>query len=509
VALLCIVFTSGTEFAPIWPANALLLAAVLRQHPGWLSLLAGTGALLLAEWAARGNLPLAAAFTFANVVEVIAAAGLLRLFYRDIPDLTTVKGLTLFLVLAALAPPALSATIATATVEIGGPTGWRSSFVTWFASDALGIAIVAPFALILTREHWSRVWTAQGAADAATVLAFVILVGAVTAYSRSLFFLWVPVTLLAAFRLGVPGAAAAILMTAVLGTIYILKGVGVPLFSDMPQRIIAFQLFMAANVFWALPVAAMTSENQRLLAQVSSDNLRLRSASIRSSQILTYLHRNLMNAEERERLRLARELHDETGQTLAATMVQLKQIEPFVAADGRDRLDALHRMLEQIGKTLHSIAWQLRPTSINDCGLVRALANYAGEWKGRFGVDVDFHCADREIDRLPEEIRIAVYRVVQEALTNVGKHAAGATIVSIVIERLDNVLHLTIEDDGCGFDPDQIPTQGELASAGGLGLAGMRERMALLSGELTVQSRPGGGTTIFARISLHDQGVSS
>jgi signal transduction histidine kinase len=319
----------------------------------------------------------------------------------------------------------------------------------------------------------------------------------------------VPVTLASTYRLGVPGAAAATLLFALIGAAFIVMGVGVPVLPqpDISQRIIAFQILMAANVIWALPVAAIMSENERLLARVSSDNLRLKSASIRQSQMLADLRRNLVNAEERERLRLARELHDETGQMLAATMLQLKQIEPFITGEGRERVDALHRILDQIGETLHGIAWQLRPTSINDCGLVRALENYINEWKGRFDVAVDFHCPDIGIDHLPEEIRIAIYRVVQETLTNVGKHATGAKIVSIVIRRIERVLHLTVEDDGCGFDPERSLAGDETPVEGRLGLAGMRERLALLGGEIAVQSRPGAGTTIFARIPVSDPGV--
>ncbi len=505
----------GNSLAPIWPANALLLTLVLAHGAGFksrcVSLLFGASALLLADWAARGALPAAAAFTFPNLVEVVAAAWLLSGPGPGIPDVMTNRGLVRFLALAAIVAPALSATVAATMAHADGSAGWAASFANWYTSDALGMAVVAPLTLTLTRHQWTGFWNRQSALDASAIFALLLMIVVVTAYYRLLFFLVVPITLVAAFRLGVPGAAAVMLVIALVGSIFIVLDVGVPVLArpDLPQRIIAFQVFLAANLFWALPVAAVTADHKRLLAAVSSDNIQLRNAGVRNSQMLTELRRNLVNAEERERLRLARELHDETGQVLAATMLELKQIEPFVAPQGRDRLHGLRRTLGQVGQTVHSIAWQLRPTSINDCGLVRALENYVGEWKARNGVEVYFHCAEMQIDLLPEEVRLAIYRVVQEALTNTSKHAAGTTMVTIVIERVADVLQLTIEDDGCGFDPTHPSGRDQPARTEGLGLAGMRERLALLEGEITVQSRAGAGTAIFARIPLRGGKVSS
>ena len=107
-------------------------------------------------------------------------------------------------------------------------------------------------------------------------------------------------------------------------------------------------------------------------------------------------------------------------------------------------------------------------------------------------IDVDFHCAVPDIDAAPLEVRLAIFRFVQEALTNVAKHAR-AGLVSVVIERIDRTLHVNVEDDGRGFDPREVEPTGNA----GLGLLGMRERIALLGGEAKIQSSPGGGTTVF------------
>lgn len=213
------------------------------------------------------------------------------------------------------------------------------------------------------------------------------------------------------------------------------------------------------------------------------------------------LRRRLMQAQEQERLRLARELHDQTGQDLTAATLALRVLEPSVGAAGQHGLQRLRGLLDQIGKTLQHVARELRPTSIDDLELGAALANYISEWSEQSGIEADFHCGGFGLDDLGQEVRTTLYRLIQESLSNIAKHA-GADSVSVVIDRAETLLRLTIEDNGCGFDPE---TAGKLAreqSRGGLGIAGMRERVALIGGEIEIESSTGAGTTIFARIPL-------
>ena len=211
------------------------------------------------------------------------------------------------------------------------------------------------------------------------------------------------------------------------------------------------------------------------------------------------LRRRFMQAQEDERLRLAHELHDQTGQSLAAVMLQLKGMDKLVDAAGRNHLRLLRKQLEQMGKALHHVAWELRPASIDELGLASLLANYVSEWSAQFGIDADFHCRDGALDGLTNEMRTTIYRVIQEALTNIARHARGVTSASVVIDRSDATLQLTIEDNGTGFDADS-PSEAGARKDGGLGLAGMRERLSLIGGDFVIESSTGGGTTIFARI---------
>jgi two-component system sensor histidine kinase UhpB len=219
------------------------------------------------------------------------------------------------------------------------------------------------------------------------------------------------------------------------------------------------------------------------------------------------LRRRFINAQEQERVRLAHELHDQTGQRLTAVMLEIKGVEDSIGEPGRSRLRLLRLQLEQVGQTLHHVAWELRPASIDELGLQVALANYVAEWSEQYGIEADFYCGDLKTDALSEEICTTVYRVAQEALTNVVKHAQ-ATSVSVVIEQAGDKLRLTIEDNGCGFKVDSS-SDAKGSRSGGLGVAGMRERLVLIGGEFEIESSIGVGTTIFARIPLEPKRIAA
>jgi PAS domain S-box-containing protein len=211
---------------------------------------------------------------------------------------------------------------------------------------------------------------------------------------------------------------------------------------------------------------------------------------------------HLIDAEEQERRRIARELHDQMGQDLTGLSLRLKSLEPQVHDEGRSLLRSLQSLTAQMGSNLHRIALELRPTALDDVGLLRALETYIADWGERYGIRVDFHARNLIVGTVPTTIETTVYRVVQEALTNVLKHAMART-VSVVLERHDTWLQIIVEDDGKGFDPSAPIVSGHL------GIAGMRERLALIGGTLIIDSAADAGTTLYARIPLLDSGQDS
>ncbi len=188
-------------------------------------------------------------------------------------------------------------------------------------------------------------------------------------------------------------------------------------------------------------------------------------------------------------------------------MLELRAIENLIDASGRNRVRLLRHQLEGMGKILHQVSWDLRPAAINELGLSMAVADQLAQWSGKFGVETDFHCGDRRLDALPAEITTTVYRIIQEALTNVAKHAPDATSVSVVVEFIGNTLRLVVEDNGRGFDVAALNWSG--GNKGGLGLIGMRERLSSVGGELEIESSAGGGTTIYASIPLAAERLSA
>lgn len=207
------------------------------------------------------------------------------------------------------------------------------------------------------------------------------------------------------------------------------------------------------------------------------------------------LRRRLMLTQEHERSRLARELHDHTGQSITAILLRLKDLERFVSVNGLGRLLDARQQLNALGKEMNGIAWELRPTAIDELGLSKALGSYIERWSLRSGKAVDLVLSAAGIDSCSEETGTVIYRVIQEALTNITRHAEAATTVSVVVDRIDNTIRMLIEDDGPGF---REPAN--LEHMGGLGLAGMRERLKLVGGELLIESNAKSGTTIYARL---------
>ncbi len=203
------------------------------------------------------------------------------------------------------------------------------------------------------------------------------------------------------------------------------------------------------------------------------------------------LQRRLVNAQEEERSRISRELHDEVGQQITALMLGLKSLESARAEEVAQKLRELRAAAERIGKEIHQLAAALRPAALDELGLSRALSGYLDSWAERSGISVDFFGAGIDEPRLPNVVETTLYRVVQEAMNNVFKHAA-AKSVSVSVERRGAMVQAIVEDDGSGFDADVAAPQNPAR----LGIAGMRERAAIAGGTLTIESSAGGGTTV-------------
>jgi PAS domain S-box-containing protein len=207
----------------------------------------------------------------------------------------------------------------------------------------------------------------------------------------------------------------------------------------------------------------------------------------------------LVEAQEAERHRIARDLHDHLGQQLTALRLKIESIRS--KCDGNESLamemETLQIYASRLDMDINYLAWELRPTELDQLGLEDALGSFVREWSKTYGISAEFHGTKSNGPRLHADTETNLYRIVQEGLNNILKHAA-ATSVSVLFERRAGQATLIIEDNGGGFDPDSNGNNG--AGRNGLGLIGMRERTALLGGTMDIESRPGEGTTVFVRI---------
>ena len=212
---------------------------------------------------------------------------------------------------------------------------------------------------------------------------------------------------------------------------------------------------------------------------------------------LQHMSSRVLSAHETERKHIARELHDDTAQALTSILVRLRLLER--STKDHEVLHNVEELRELTAGALESVrrmALDLRPAALDDLGLVPALQAYADRYSHTWPVSVTVEVEGLK-RRLPADVELVLYRVVQEALTNVAKHAA-ASSARVLVSRRRNEVTVSIEDDGLGFDPDDLPR----AYGSGLGIFGMRERLGLVGGEVQLQSTKRHGTRITARVPL-------
>ncbi len=213
------------------------------------------------------------------------------------------------------------------------------------------------------------------------------------------------------------------------------------------------------------------------------------------------LSAELMNAQEAERKRISQELHDELGQALTAMRINLAALEKDLLPNfqtSRQKLIETSLLVDEMLEHVRELSHALRPTMLDELGLVPTLRWYVTRYAERLGIEVEFEAMNLQ-DRPAAEIETDLYRIVQEALTNIARHAQ-AHRVHLRLARQESRLTALIEDDGIGFDMHKGP--GADATPSGAGLFGMRERVARWGGNLTIQSRPGQGVQLFVELPL-------
>lgn len=217
----------------------------------------------------------------------------------------------------------------------------------------------------------------------------------------------------------------------------------------------------------------------RMMRRLEAERLRAGSAALR--------------AQEQERARVARDLHDEVNQSLTGLLLRLEAAREAAPPTLEPEIAATQALANQAMRELLSLARQLRPTALDDLGLVAAISGQVEQVAGG-GIEATLH-QEGDFSGLVGDVQLVIYRVAQEALANAARHS-GATQIQVALRRAPRAVELEVADDGRGFAFER--------SEGGLGIAGMRERALLVGGRLTIESRPGQGTTV--RLSVPERG---
>jgi PAS domain S-box-containing protein len=261
---------------------------------------------------------------------------------------------------------------------------------------------------------------------------------------------------------------------------------------DISERMVAHEALRRAHEELEERVRERTAELAR-----SNDALRAEVAErLRVEEQRTRLLTRLVLAQEDERRRIARDLHDQLGQQLTALRLTLETLktESIERPQLRVQVETLQELALQLDQDVAFRLWELRPAPLENVGLRAALTNFVHNWSKHLGIHVQLHASRSSDERLNTEVETVVYRLAQEALNNVAKHAR-AQHVDVVLERNADHVSLIVEDDGVGFNPLDKETLGD-----GLGLTGMRERAALVGADLQIESVPDRGTTVILRV---------
>jgi signal transduction histidine kinase len=517
----------------VWPPTGISLAALslfgYRLWPG-----VALGALLVnhsagAPWLAAGGM------AFGNTLEALVGAYLMRRFAGGRAFYATIQGVLAFVLLVAGLSPVVSASMGVLSAWLGGVIpriDLLRAWETWWIGDAMGALVLTP-AIYLALEHADAPWTRRRAVEAAMLLTALLFL------SLSIFgmpptlgpslplepYALFPLLIWATLRFGPQGAAAATVVVATVAVALTAAGRGPFAFGAMNESLVHLHVFMGILAVSMLVFAAAVCERSRsdralLLAhgeleariaertlQLSETNQALRVEIAERKQAegaLRQLSARLLNVQDEERQRLARELHDSTAQELAALSMNLAVVRqspgPF---DGRATraLQECATLSERCTRAIRSISYLLHPPLLEEAGLPAAVRWCADGFVRRSGLSVDLDLP-ADFGRLPLDIERTLYRIVQECLNNVQRHS-GSKTAAIRLGRSGDRVTLHVSDEGHGM-PEGMAERRTDAGSLGLGILGMRERVRQLGGSLTIDSTPQ-GATVRVDIQLHPQ----
>ena len=475
---------SSQGVSVLWPACA-LLASVLLLVPRrtWPVLIpAGVAGFVVNDLQFGFSLWTIARLNLADTIEILIVCLGLGYSFDGIPRINSSKALAKYVFFAVLLGPFVSAFLVATAIPGSYLVNWRM----WFFSQALAFLTLPPAILswaTRNQESWFR-GSLRSKAEAAAligglaVLGYFVLLTPWKAMPSALIYSFVPFLLWAALRFGCLGVSTAMIVISFLAIWGAIHGHGPFAGPELVDDVLSLQLFLifAAVPFMVLAVLAEERErDQKALSNVSG---------------------KLIEAHEEERTWIARELHDDINQRVAlvvADMQNLKQELPASDSQVKHRIEETRKQIEELGSDVQALSHRLHSSKLEYLGLVKASAGYCRELAERHNLEIDFQSGD--VPKLPQEIELCLFRVLQEALQNAIKHS-GARKFEVLLKATSDDVQVRVHDSGIGFDAEQI------VNGHGLGLTSMKERLRLVDGRLFINSRTHGGTRIYARVPI-------
>jgi two-component system sensor histidine kinase UhpB len=487
----------GIGAAILFPPYAVLAGALLFSpvRQWWVYLLASALGNYLPH---RDNSPATWVLLCegANFSRALTTAVGLRYLAPDEPRLDTLRGVATFLVYAVVVAPFVAAFLGAGVVLLHEDTAdFRVVWQAWFFSNALTGITLLPIIVIAvgnglfstTRLSWRRVLEAIALLSGLVTVGLLVFAGPYGGPSSLPIRLYAPLpfVLWAATRFGPGGTSASLLVITAFVLWGALYGHG-PFVSQSPSdNLLSLQLFLLAISTPSMFLAAATAERRQTTAALQFSYGQIRDLAAR-----------LIVAQDEERARIARDLHDDIDQQLAALSIALSGLRrrlPDGAEVGKE-LALLQRRVVELADDVRALSHELHPGVLRHAGLVPALRAHGAEFGGRHRIGVTFE-ADEAITDLPPAVALCLFRVTQEALQNVARHAS-ATSVHVRLARTAGGLALTIADDGQGFDLAGV------RPGRGLGLISLDERVRLVGGIMRIDTRPRWGTQVQVEVPM-------
>jgi signal transduction histidine kinase len=467
----------------LWPGCAVVVAVLLlvRQNLWSIVITAGLVGFVLYDLRAGLTIDSILVLVLIDSAEILTAALGLRLVFDGRPRLDTFLGLLKYFILALISAPVVAATFGAMLIRGEYWVSWRIIFL----SEALAFLTVPAAISSLVRVLQSgRLKEGNKLIEAGILLTGVFLLGYVVSMTSgrsltpALFYALVPFLIWAALRFGQLGVSTSILILAFLSIWGALHGRGPFMEStrvDTPaDRVISLQLFLLCAAIPFMVLAALADEHKQTEIELGK------------------LGGRLIQAQEDERTRIARELHDDLSQSMARLLMRLNRCQQEASPRYHEELGAVTEMASEVSASLRDLSHFLHPATLATLGLVPAIAGFCREFSERHHLVVNFVHGDIP-DDTPEDVNLCLFRVVQESLRNVSKHSA-AREAHVDLTEKDKLIVLLVEDAGRGFNVKSN------CARTALGLISMRERVRLVGGEISVESGPSSGTRIRVQI---------